>query len=194
MNSNILSLIAFLGVASAAPQGHLQARTTIAVGDGFGLTAIRSGTDVHLSTFQAANGSFFAGMTTQGASCDAGATNANTATFWLGDDGSLHLYSSDAPFQQAYVDASGMGQGIFGYTTGAQPAPANGQEDSFALDASDNLSFNGNSFIACPYNEGYTIWANAGVDNPAGNENCTSIAVLATKVDTPISCTYTSSS
>lgn len=188
MNSNILSIITFLGVASAAPQ--LKARSTIAVGDQFGLVAIHSGTDVHLSSFQAANGSILAGLDTQGASCD---SPTNTATFTLGSDGSLNLYSTDAPYQQAFVDASGMGQGVFGYTTGAQPAPRNGQQTSFALDDSDNLQFNGNSFIACPYNEGYTIWANAGVASPGGNQNCTAIAALAVKADTPISCTYTSS-
>lgn len=186
MNSNILSIIAFLGVASAAPQ--MKARSTIAVGEQFGLTAIRSGTDVHLSSFQAADGRIFAGLTTQNASCD---TPTNTATFWLNDEGSLYL-NTDAPYQQLWVDASGMGQGIFGYTTGAQPPPRNGGRGNFTLDDSDNLTYNGNSFIACPYKEGYAIWVNAGVDNPAGHENCTSIAVLATKADTPISCSYTS--
>lgn len=183
----MLSLIAFLGVASAAPQ--FQTRSTITVGDRFSLIALRSGSDVHQSVFQAANSSIFAGLTTQGASCDSA---SETATFTLGSDGSLNLYSTDAPYQEAYVDASGMGQGIFGFTTGAQPMPKNGQRSNFTLDASDDLTFNGKSFIACPYNNAYTIWVNSGVDNPAGNTNCTGISVQATKIENGVSCTYTS--
>lgn len=189
MNSNILAIVAFLGLASAAPQ--LKQRATIVPYDKFSLTAIHSGASVHLSTFQANLGNIVAGKDDQDAECD---SETNTATFYLGDDGSLNLYSTDAPFQAAYVDASGMGQGKFGYVTGAQPPPTNAQQGNFTIDDSSNLQFNGNSFIACPYSEGYSIWANAGVDNPAGNENCTSIAVLATKLDNPISCQYSTSS
>lgn len=187
MNSNILALVAFLGVASAAPQLKTRA---IAVGDKFSLTAIHSGSAVHLSSFQAQNGRIFAGLDAQGATCDSA---SETATFYIGEDGALNLYSTDAPFQKAFVDASGMGQGVFGYTTGAQPAPTNGQQYNFTVDSSDHLNFlTSENFIACPYNDAFTIWANAGVDNPAGNQNCTSISALATKIDAPISCTYTS--
>lgn len=188
MNSNILALVALLGAASAAPA--LQARCIEAY-DYFGLTAIRSGSPVHLSSFQAQNGRIFAGLAAQGATCD---NATNTATFYLGDDGALNLYGEDAPFQKAFVDASGMGQGVFGYTTGAQPAPKNGQQYNFTVDGDNHLNFLGSAnFIACPYNDAFTIWADAGVSNPAGNQNCTSIAVLATKIDDAISCAYTSS-
>lgn len=186
MNSNILALVAFLGVASAAPQ--LQARSTVAVGDRFGLTAIHSGSEVHLQSFQAAKSLIATGMTFQNATCD---SSLNYATFTLGDDGSLNLYSTEAPYQKAYVDASGMGQGVFGYTTGAQPMPTNGERAEFALDASDDLTFNGAGFIACPSTDGYSIWANTGAANPGGNTDCVGISVRATKIDAPVSCTYT---
>lgn len=188
MNSNILSIVAFLGVASAAP--HMQPRSTIAVGEKFGLTAIHSGSAVHLQPFQASKSSILAGSIAQNATCD---STSNTAAFYLSDDGSMSLYSTDAPYQTTYVDASGMGQGVFQYTTGAQPMATNGQRSSFALDASNDLTFNGAGFVACPYlDNSFTIWVSTGVANPAGNTNCTGISVRATKLDAPVSCTYTS--
>lgn len=188
MNSNILSLIAFLGVASAAP--HMQPRSTVAVGDKFGLTAIHSGSNVHLQPFQAYNSGILAGSAAQNATCD---SDSNFAAFYLSDDGSMSLYSTDAPYQTTYVDASGMGQGVFRYTTGAQPTSANGQRGNFTLDASDDLTFNGAGFLACPYlDNAWSIWVDTGAASPGGNENCTAISVRATKLDTPISCTYTS--
>ncbi|KAF3763394.1 putative cell wall protein [Cryphonectria parasitica EP155] len=185
MQSNMLALLSLVGAAAAAPQ--VKVRDTIAVGDAFGLTALRSGSPVHLQSFQAANNTFFVGLTAQGAECD---TESNFATFFLGEDASLNLYSTSAPYQQAFVDASGMGQGIIGYTTGAQPAP--GSQTGFALDAYNDLTYNNLSFIACPWlNGAYTIWVDAGVANPAGNLNCTGISVRATKAETPDSCLYT---
>lgn len=187
MQSTIVALAAVFSVASAAPS--MQLRSTIAAGDAFGLTALRSGSAVHLSPFQAFQSSIFAGSAAQGASCG---TATETATFTLNEAGELGLYSTGAPVQTTYVDASGMGQGVFKYTTGAEPIGANGQRGTFALDDSDNLSFNGNSFIACPYlDDSYSIWVSSGVPNPGGNSNCTGISVRATKIDAPVSCLYT---
>lgn len=192
MNSNILSLVAFLGVASAAP--HMQPRSTIAAYEQFSLTAIRSGSDIHLQPFQAYKSSIMAGSANQNASCDSA---SNVAAFYLGDDGnvvdgSMSLYSTDAPFQTTYVDASGMGQGVFQYTTGAQPMSTNGQRSNFTLDANNDLTFNGAGFIACPYlnNNSWSIWVDTGAANPAGHTDCVGIAVRATKLDDAVSCQY----
>lgn len=195
MNSNILSLIAFLGVASAAP--HMQPRSTIAAYDKFSLVALRSGSDVHQQPFQAYKSGIMAGSAAQNASCD---STSNVATFFLGDDGnvvdgSMSLYSTDAPFQTTFVDASGMGQGVFQYTTGAQPMSKNGQRSNFTLDANNDLTFNGAGFLACPYlDDSWSIWVDTGAANPAGNSNCTGIVVRATKLDdtAAVSCQYTS--
>lgn len=187
MNSNILSLIAFLGVASATP--CVQPRSTIAAYEGFGLTALRSGSAVHLQPFQAYNNSIMAGSAAQGASCG---SPSNVAAFYLGEDGSMSLYSSDFPGQTTFVDVSGMGQGVFQYTTGAQPMSRNGQRNNFTLDANNDLTFNGAGFRACPYlANSWSIWVDAGVSNPGGNTNCTGIVVRATKLDDPVSCLYT---
>lgn len=189
MNSNILALVAFLGVASAAP--HMQPRDTIAAYEQFTLTALRSGSDVHQSPFQAYKSSIMAGSAAQNATCDSA---SNVAAFYLGDDGALNLYSTDAPFQTTYVDASGMGQGVFQYTTGAQPMSTNGQRSNFTLDANNDLTFNGAGFIACPYlADSWSIWVDTGAANPAGNTDCVGIVARATKLDDAVSCQYTSS-
>lgn len=189
MNSNILSLIAFLGLASAAP--HMQPRSTIGEYEYFGLTAIRSGSAVHLSPFQAYNSGILAGSAAQNASCD---SPSNIAAFYLADDGSMNLYSTDAPFQTTFVDASGMGQGVFQYTTGAQPMSTNGQRGNFTLDENNDLTFNGAGFLACPYlADSWSIWVDTGNANPAGNTDCVGIVARATKLDNAVSCQYTSS-
>lgn len=186
MQSKLLTLAALLGLTTAAPSLHRR-NTTITPGDAFGLIALRSGSAVHFQPFQAYQGSILAGTAAQNATCD---TASNTATFTLNDAGELGLYSTDAPFQTTYVDASGMGQGVFQYTTGAEPISRNGQRSNFTLDAYDDLSFNGAGFIACPYLDSWTIWVDAGIANPGGNVNCTGIAVRATKIDAPVSCLY----
>ncbi|KAJ4387321.1 hypothetical protein N0V93_007910 [Gnomoniopsis smithogilvyi] len=192
MNSNILSIIAFLGVASAAP--HMQTRSTIAAYEQFGLTALRSGAAVHQQPFQAYNGGILAGSAAQNASCDLGVDSA-IAAFYLSDDGSMNLYSTDAPTQTTFVDASGMGQGVFQFTTGAQPMSNNGQRSNFTLDASNDLTFNGAGFLACPYlSNSWSIWVDTGAANPAGHTDCVGIVVRATKLDNAVSCQYTSSS
>lgn len=189
MQTNILALSAILGLTTAAPS--IQPREDLfANGDAFGLTALRSGSAVHFAPFQAYQSSILAGTADQGASCFPA---TNTATFTLNDAGELSLYSTDAPYQTTYVDASGMGQGVFQYTTGAQPMGKNGQRSNFTLDAYGDLTFNGKGFLACPYlDDSWTIWVDAGVSNPAGNVNCTGIAVRATVIDEPVSCLYTS--
>lgn len=186
MQSQILALLAAVGVASAAPQ--MAPRSTITSSDRFGLIAIRSGSDVHLQSFQASQSQIFIGLADQNATCD---TESEFASFSLSDDGSLNLYSTDAPFQTAYVDASGMGQGVFGYVTGAEPTPTNAQKTAFTLDANNDLTFNNATFLACPYTNGsYSVWVNAGVANPGGNTDCLGIVVRATVLDNPVSCTY----
>ncbi|CAN8105521.1 unnamed protein product [Discula destructiva] len=198
MQFNLIALAAVFGIASAAPAVRRScggtdgsnSTSTIAAGDKFGLMALRSGSEVHFLPFQAYNSSISAGSVDMGATCD---TDSSSAYFTLNAAGELDLYSTDAPWQTAFVDASGMGQGIFGYTTGAQPMVENGQRGVFAFDASDNLSFNGQGFLACPKTDGtFSIWVSTGAASPGGNTDCVGISVRGTKAAAAVSCLYTS--
>lgn len=72
----------------------------------FGVVAIRSGSDVQYSAFNAAKSSIFAGLPNQGASC--ARPKEQQATFYI-TDGALYLYDESATPQEIYVDRSGMG-------------------------------------------------------------------------------------
>ncbi|WYZ38512.1 hypothetical protein EsH8_III_000426 [Colletotrichum jinshuiense] len=163
----------------------------LADGATFQLMALRSASPVHFSRFQAAKSSIFLQLPSQNATCDAEDTGA--ATFYL-KDGGLYLYAASATPQQLYADRSGMGQGKLGYTTGAQPAPRNGERTGFTLDQYGDLTLDGASFLACPNSiEGsWAVWVSAGVANPAGNTGCLGVAVRAVEVAEPNSCSYTS--
>ena len=77
----------------------------------FSLIAIRSGSAVQYSPFNAAKSSLFAGLPNQGASCDK--PGETTATFFLGSEGGLFLNTDTAGPQQIFVDRSGMGMSSF---------------------------------------------------------------------------------
>ncbi|KAL4972614.1 hypothetical protein BDW66DRAFT_143796 [Aspergillus desertorum] len=157
----------------------------------FGVVAIRSGDAVQYSGFNAALGSIFAGLPKQNATCEG--TDSGFATFYI-KDGSLYLYGSEET-QQIYVDRSGMGQGKIGYTTGDNASgPRNGERTGWTIDENNHLLFDESSLIACPnsIDGAYSIWASAGVANPAGNQNCVGIAARVEKTETPVACTYSS--
>ncbi|KAE8155115.1 hypothetical protein BDV25DRAFT_146593 [Aspergillus avenaceus] len=155
----------------------------------FGVIAIHSTSAVHNAGFKAAqNGLFAGGNREQGASC--ARPEEQFATFYI-QDGELNLYDKSATPQTIFVDASGMGQGIIGYTTGAQPTPKNASRKGWAVKDS-HLQFNGKDLIACPGLEGsFGIYADAGVSNPAGNSNCISIAARVEGTTNPNGCLYT---
>ncbi|RDW58649.1 cell wall protein PhiA [Coleophoma cylindrospora] len=180
-------LTTLITLTAAAPAPQLPTAQDPAY---FGLLALHSGSGVHLSSFSAALGSIFAGLPSQNASCDV--QDTNTATFYI-KDGGLYLYAASATPQQAYVDRSGLGQGKFGYTTGAQGAPHNAERIGWAITNGD-LTFDNSTLIACPNSiEGaWSIWVDAGIANPASNTNCTGITARAVETTTPVGCLYTS--
>ncbi|KAG2419933.1 hypothetical protein HFD88_004730 [Aspergillus terreus] len=179
-------LLATSAVASAAALPAAES----AQSEAFGVVAIHSGSDVQYASFNAAKSSIFAGLPNQNASCDR--PDETSATFYI-DNGALWLYSNSNPPQEVYIDRSGMGQGKIGYTTGAQPAPRNGERKGWAITAENHLQFDGSDLIACPnsIDGAWSIWANAGVANPGGNEGCVSIAARVEKTNKPNSCLYT---
>ncbi|CAG8030131.1 unnamed protein product [Penicillium olsonii] len=168
-------------VASAAPS--TQSKT-------FGVVAIHSGSGVQYSAFNAAKSSIFAGLPNQGASC--ARPKEQQATFYI-NDGALYLYDKSATPQEIYVDRSGMGQGKIGYTTGAQPAPKNSERKGWT-EKDGHLQFGGHDLIACPnsIDGAWSIWASAGVSNPAGNKDCVGIAARVVETAKPNGCSYTS--
>ncbi|KAK1673435.1 cell wall protein PhiA [Colletotrichum godetiae] len=160
----------------------------------FQLMALRSASEVHFSTFQAAKSSIFLQLPNQNATCDS-TEDDDSATFYLNqDDGGLYLYAASATPQQLYADRSGMGQGKLGYTTGAQPAPRNGERSGWKVDQYGDLTLDGASFLACPNSieDSWSVWVSSGVANPAGNSDCLGIAVRAVQITDPNSCSYTS--
>ncbi|KAI2605329.1 cell wall protein PhiA [Hypoxylon fragiforme] len=178
----------FFGASTALPSPQLQARA-IDPNAKFHLTATVDGkaTDV-----QAALSSLFVNLPAQNATCDVG--HDATATFFLKDDG-LFLFAKSATPQQLYADRSGMGQGKFGYTTGAQPTPKNGERTPFTLGYDNQLQLKGSDkFIACPNSVqgAWSIWASSGVANPAGNSGCKETTLKASVVANPNGCIYSS--
>lgn len=91
------------------------------------------------------------------------------------------------------ANAVHTGQGKIGYTTGAQPAPKNSERTGWAIDDKNHLQFGGSDLIACPnsIDGAWSIWASAGVANPAGNEDCTGIAARVEETQNPNACKYT---
>jgi hypothetical protein len=94
---------------------------------------------------------------------------------------------------KADTDRNSTGQGKIGYTTGAQPAPKNSERKGWAINDQNHLQFGGKDLIACPnsIDGAWSIWADAGVANPAGNKDCVGIAARVEDVANPNGCLYT---
>lgn len=151
----------------------------------FGVIAIRSGSPIQNAGFQASDSRLVVGATKQNASC-----SSNFASFWINGDGELNLFSTDNPPQKVFVDRSGMGQGIVGYVTGAQPLVRNGETKGWAV-KNNALEFDGTSLQACPgaIDNAWSLWL-SGVTNPGGNSGCLGISTLVVNTTSPVSCTY----
>ena len=172
--------------SSAAPSGP----TTIPAGGKFGIMALRSASPIHFAQTSAESSRLYLSAPNSDAQC--AGDNNGSAVFYL-KDGGLYLYTADgAPAQQLWVDASGMGQGIMGYSTGGQGIPGRASTTGFALDANNNLNFMGNGFLACPNapNGGWSIWVAAGTSNPGGNQDCLGFSARAVENSKPFTCEY----
>jgi hypothetical protein len=183
----LLTPLVAAGVVSAAPKASTPKNTY------FNALVLRSATPIHFSSIQASKESFALKLKDQGASCD-DQKKHNEVTFNLvGDE--LWLHSIGNPGQQAYVDFSGMGQGKFGYTTGAQPMPRNGQRNGWKIDKDGFLTNGGSNFVACPNSKNlekasWSVWVYNSIDNPGGNKNCIPFTVKASEVKKPVGCMY----
>ncbi|KAK3504639.1 hypothetical protein B0T13DRAFT_11308 [Neurospora crassa] len=160
----------------------------------FGVMSIRSASPVHLTAWGAEHKGIFANLSKQDADCYNGPAQ-NSATFVLNKaDGTLSLYTEGKPWQQLFVDRSGMGQGMMQYTTGAEPAPRNAERGGWAIDeASQHLTFAGSdAFLACPSgaDSSYRILPYVGIENPAGYTGCLGIAARVVVAENPVKCLY----
>lgn len=180
-------------LVSASPLGTAPTDTKIKAGDVFSIMALRSASDIHFASLQAANSGFLLNTSKQNASCS---ENVNYASFRLTDAGELFLNTENPP-QQAFLDRSGMGQGVFRYTNGVQGPTRNGEVIGFTLDENSNLVFKDrtgkeNGFQACPgaLPSGYSVWLDTN-QNPGGNQNCLLFSARAVKQDKPVTCSYT---
>jgi hypothetical protein len=178
-------------LVSAAPVDPVP---EIKTGDVFRIMSLRSASPIHFGEMQAANSSFLINAPKQGAGCS---EDVNYASFRLTDDGELILNTENPP-QVAFVDRSGMGQGVFQYTTGVQGAPRNSERTGFTLNEANDLIFKDQTdqeigFQACPnaLNGGYSVWLDI-TTNPGGNSDCLPFSARALKEDKPVSCMYTS--
>ncbi|OBS25154.1 hypothetical protein FPOA_05689 [Fusarium poae] len=163
----------------------------------YNAVALRQGhKEIDHAALQASNGRFALKVKNQGAACDRGVTE-NKVTFNINKSGELSLYTFGKNPQVAYVDRSGMGQGMLGYATYGDKGfnlPKNAETKGWKVAKNGDLTFGGKGFIACPNSKkaggSYSIWADVGNKNPGGNQNCQAITVRATEDKTPVACVY----
>jgi hypothetical protein len=160
--------------------------------DVFRLMSLRTGTPIQFGNVQAVKGGLSINAPKQNSSCTE--PDANYASFSLTEEGDLYLYTPNPPLR-AYVDRSGMGQGVLQFTMCVQGIGKNQERGPFKIDDESNLVFaaaNGVvGFQACPGAEedGYSVWL-SGVDTPAGIEGCIPFTMKALKEETPVKCIY----
>ncbi|KNG51621.1 copper amine oxidase [Stemphylium lycopersici] len=164
--------------------------TKPAQGDAFRVMAIRSGSEFHYADVAAYKGGLSMKVD-QDSRC--GDVDHQYATFFLSKEGDLYLYTPNPPLE-AYVDRSGMGQGVLQFTTGVQPIGRNQERGPFKINADSNLVFQSGSeeigFQACPNgDQGYSIWME-GNPKPAYQEGCLPFIAKALKEDAPVKCLY----
>ncbi|KAG6069219.1 hypothetical protein E4U32_002354 [Claviceps aff. humidiphila group G2b] len=153
----------------------------------FDVVAVKPSSPIEDFAMGAASRGLLLDLPNQNATCEG---ENDQATFYI-EGSKLFLYSDDKP-QQIFVDRSGMGQGITGYVDEGSSFPRNGELEGWAINASGDLTFAGNNFLACPGSiEGaWRIWADAGVLQPGGSQGCVSFVAHTLPNDEPVSCHY----
>lgn len=186
-----LALLALATYAIASPTPIPQSvDTPPTLGDPFGVGAVSTnGSKIQNQQLTASAGRIFIGGT-QTPSCDRG-ERQDFATFVIYSDKTVYLYKTDNPPQQLWVDASGMGGGISGYTTGAQPTPKNASRGDFEIDEEGVLTFSGVGTKACPTGEEgkWTVWFTSN-EKPGFQEDCLDVTLKAYDAPARVACTY----
>jgi hypothetical protein len=198
MFSSLLTLAA-LGSAlvSAAPMEPVNVVWQApSFGDKFGMaaTSINGSTAIINKDLTASEGRIYIGGTQTPNCTDSTGYNARQdfATFVWYSDKTVFLYKQEYPPQQLWVDASGMGMGITGYTSGDQQPPKNAGRGPFEIDsATRDVTFNGVGAKACPTTEEgkWSLWFTENA-TPGYQEGCVSVELKAYKADARVACTY----
>jgi hypothetical protein len=185
-----------LAIATASPVAvDPFAATKPSGNDVFRVMSLRTGTPIQFGNVQAVKGGLRIGYPKQSSSCVE--PDANYASFSLTENGDLYLYTANPPLQ-AYVDRSGMGQGVLRFTTGVQPIGKNQERGPFKIDDESNLYFSAINaeggrigFQACPAGEGegYAVWLST-VSTPAQIEGCIPFTAKALREEKPNKCLY----
>lgn len=86
-----------------------------------------------------------------------------------------------------------IGQGKLGYVTGDEPLGARWETKGWTFDEVNDLTFDGDGFLACPnsIDGAWSIWIGTGVSNPGGYEGCLGLSARALVSTDPATCTYT---
>jgi len=182
----ILSL--FAAAASAAPAG----KSCPAPTRKFGIMALRSASPIHFAEASATQNGLVLNLPESklDAKCTDGKARRD-AIFYI-QDGVLYLYGTKDKVQEFFVDRSGMGQGILKYQDKGAPLGTHFELKGWAVDANDNLTFNGNGLLACPSttDSSWYVWVDAGVAQPAGQKGCLGFSARTINETAPVQCTY----
>lgn len=185
-----LSLLALATYTLASPVPQNDELPTN--GNPFGVGAV--GTGIQNQQLTASAGRIFIGGA-QDTQCDGG-QRQDFATFVRYSDSTVFLYKLGNPPQQLWSDQSGMGQGITGYTTGAQSAPKNAGREGFEIDPyTRSLTLNGVGAKACPTTEEgkWSVWFTAN-DKPGYQDGCVDVTLTAYDAPARVACTYSEAS
>ncbi|KAF2769963.1 hypothetical protein EJ03DRAFT_326867 [Teratosphaeria nubilosa] len=195
---NILTLAA---LASALPTAEMEPANVHweapGYGEAFGIAA--TGKGIINASLRAVGGALFVGGEQPEVTCEDG-EHPDFATFVWYTEKSLFLYGGN-PYQQVKVDNSGEGQGVTFYTTGDQEVvPA--ADGPFEIDSQSRvLTFGSTGAKACPtgvmvdqaeIKEVHRIWF-TDLEEPAFNEGCVDVELLAYKTDAKPRCNYSPS-
>lgn len=194
LTTAVISL--FAAAAAAAPT--TDGASCAAPPRRFGIMSLRSASPIHFGQISASETKMALGLPESelNAQCTDGVARRD-ATFYI-KDGELFLYTPKDTVQKFFTDRSGMGQGVLQYVTYAKGETwtpgARFETKGWAVDENDNLTFNGNSLQACPWdptaaNTKWYIWL-SGVTKPAGQEGCLGFVARTITIDQPVQCTY----
>lgn len=87
----------------------------------------------------------------------------------------------------------GTGQGVLQYfNKGETGLGARFELKTWAVDANDNLTFNGAGLLACPSttDSSWYIWVSTGNATPAGQQGCLGFSARTVTIKKPVKCTY----
>ncbi|KAL6801365.1 hypothetical protein GGI42DRAFT_43809 [Trichoderma sp. SZMC 28013] len=156
----------------------------------FDVMALHSASPIHFAQLSAAKSGLFLNLPLQNATCKG--KSSGHATFYIANE-ELFLYSCEGEKQRAFVDRSGMGQGIVGYVTGNQPLPQRWESKGWKVDKDKNLIFKDTGLIACPnsIDGSWRIWLGLGILEPGGSKGCLGMSARTLDNNKPVSCRYT---